>query len=88
MKSYDNRRPPFLWMRQPPSEVYLVLNATEADQYKNRFLEFRQKVRRRADQIFGRSATPQVVKVCDEQGAELNVFHRTPPSADEATPVV
>lgn len=71
MKTYDNRRPPFLWKRQPPREVYLVLNAAEAEQYRSRVLELRQKVRRRADQIFGRSATPQVVKVCDEQGAEL-----------------
>ena len=87
MKTYDNRRPPFLWKRQPPSELYIVLNATEAEQYKNRFLELRQKVRVRANQFFGRNATPQLVKVCDEKCAELIVIHRTPPPTDKAEPV-
>ena len=83
MKTYADRRPPFLWKRQPPSVVYLVLNATEAEQYKNRFSDLRQDVITRANQIFGRSATPQFVKVCDEKGAELKTIHRTPLAADE-----
>jgi len=52
MKTYDNRCPPFLWKRQPPSELYIVLNATEAEQYKNRFLELRQKSARTRESVF------------------------------------
>lgn len=81
MRTYTDRRPLFLWMRQPPSEAYVVLNNKEAEQFKNRVGDMWGKVQVRANQIFGRDATPQIVKVCDEQGTELRVIHRTPPRA-------
>jgi hypothetical protein len=86
MKTYADRRPPFLWVRQHPREVYIVLNADEATEYGNRISDLRRRVRERADQIFGRSLTPQVVKICDETGKELNVIERTPLIAPEPKP--
>jgi len=86
MKTYADRRPPFLSKRQPPREVYLVLSAAEAREYENRFSDLRKKVRERADHIFARDATLQLVRTCDETGKELNVIHRTPPAADEQKP--
>jgi integrase len=86
MKTYADRRPPFLWKRQPPREVYLVLNGAEAKEYENRLSDLRKYVRERADHIFARDATPQLVKICDEKGVELNIIHRTPPTGDEKKP--
>src|SRR5262249_5794685 len=78
MKTYTDRKPPFLWVRQHPSEVYIVLNAEEATEYGNRFSTLRQKVRARAEQVFMRDATPKRVKICGPKGKELNVIERTP----------
>ena len=89
MKTYIDRRPPFLWKRQPPQEVYLVLNAAEAERFKNRASDVWRSVEKRTWQVFGRDATPQIAKVCDEKGAQLHVFHRKPPApAAETKPAV
>jgi len=88
MKTYADRKPPFLWKKQHPREVYIVLNADEATEYGKHFSDLRRKVRERADQIFGRSLTPKVVKVCDEKGKELNAIERTPTTPAKATKIV
>jgi len=86
MKTYTDRRPPFVWSWKGPSEVYVVLSSEEAAQYGNKYSDWRRKVRERADQVFARSLTPKVVRVCDEKGKELNVIERTLAKAPEPKP--
>jgi len=76
LKTYTDRKPPFLWVWKGPREVYIVLNSEEVTRYNNTSSGLRQKVRERADQVFGRSLTPKIVKICDEKGKELNVIKR------------
>ena len=83
MKSYTNRRPPFLQLRQPTSGAYIVLSAEEAAEYGNRFSTLREKVRARAERMFMRDATPKHVKICDEKGQELNLTERKPTAPAE-----
>src|SRR5689334_19903061 len=83
MKTYTDKRPPFLWKRQPPGEAYFVLSPDEAAQFSKPLSDFRRDVYKRADQVFIRNAASRLVRICDEKGAEMHVIHRTPPPAAE-----
>jgi len=85
VKTYTDRRPPFLLVRRPPSEVYIVLDAEEAAEYSNRFSRLREKVRERAEQVFIRDATLQRVEVCDPKGKKLNLIERRPAAPETAS---